>query len=423
MIIVLITFICINRILYKLRDTPALSSGFTGPHHYFWLLVCQATVPTACSMAPPIVQMLLVFTEFKTPYWLSGFCSYCERESFYDKYLKQRGYNKDISPMELTGRPITVQLQVPFQILVDMDDSRQKAQMLLYVSMEWTDERLSFNETEYGFPRAMLPVSLVWVPNIVIYNSLSVEYTTVDEYSLVINSTGSALIYLYATYELFCPVDVQYFPFDTQYCSIDFETGGYAMDMMLLNFVVDDYELFGNPEWDYLGVTVRNNTMKTNYGMKQYTGCVGKFKRNSEFYVVFLIIPTSIMAIVIFIAILLPLGMNIGEKINFGLAGFLGLLFMLTIVVNEVPRTSHFPLITLWMLVQLLLSFLALISLAPLALIKKCLAKRKFTCCRCEWNEALELCNFCLFLIADGTFSYIYLTQVPENIPYVPTYI
>lgn len=81
-------------------------------------------------------------------------------------------------------------------------------------------------------------------------------------------------------------------------------------------------------------------------------------KRNPQFYVYFLVIPTFVITTTCLIALLFPFKMLIGEKVrhdearetmdfqlNLCLAGLLGLTFMLGVIVQELPRCSKMPLL------------------------------------------------------------------------------
>lgn len=97
-----------------------------------------------------------------------------------------------------------------------------------------------------------------------------------------------------ASYKSACTMDVTFFPFDRQNCSMKFGSWTYEgnmVDLVLVNQQVDRSDFFDNGEWEILSATgVKGNRQDVHLSYSYITYSF-ILKRLPLFYTLFLIIP------------------------------------------------------------------------------------------------------------------------------------
>ncbi|XP_019632173.1 PREDICTED: neuronal acetylcholine receptor subunit alpha-7-like [Branchiostoma belcheri] len=89
-----------------------------------------------------------------------------------DKLLKN--YNILERPVLNDSDALTVNLGVTLQQIIDVDEKNQILTTNIWVRMIWTDEYLSWNESEFGgLNQIRLDPKRIWVPDILMYNRFS----------------------------------------------------------------------------------------------------------------------------------------------------------------------------------------------------------------------------------------------------------
>uniref|UniRef100_A0A8D0GM91 Neurotransmitter-gated ion-channel ligand-binding domain-containing protein n=1 Tax=Sphenodon punctatus TaxID=8508 RepID=A0A8D0GM91_SPHPU len=90
-------------------------------------------------------------------------------------------------------------------------------------SQQWYDQRLYYNQSEFeGIASLQVPWDMVWLPDIVLENNIDGNFEVAYFANVLIYPEG----YMYwlppAIYRSTCAIEVTYFPFDWQNCSLVF---------------------------------------------------------------------------------------------------------------------------------------------------------------------------------------------------------
>ncbi|XP_052257680.1 neuronal acetylcholine receptor subunit alpha-3-like isoform X1 [Dreissena polymorpha] len=211
--------------------------------------------------------------------------------------------------------------------------------------MQWTDSRLIWNST-YGNIRFMFSTeTYVWTPKIAIENSVNDLEVFSDENSLIrLISTGKALWTPGGVFETSCDADVTYYPLDTQECSITLTTWAYTSNEITLgflnnSFMLDNYQ--ENGEWELIGTSSsrdsaqRSKEESYSYDRLKFTL---KLKRRPLYHILNTIFPVIIMSCLIVFVFKLP--PESGERVGMSLTVLLAYAVYLTLIADNIPRTS-----------------------------------------------------------------------------------
>jgi hypothetical protein len=154
-----------------------------------------------------------------------------------------------------------------------------------------------------------------------------------------------------------CSVDITYYPYDTQECTIKLITWSYTKDDVNLlsqsGIIKSDYS--ESSTWNLV-----KSTFEVDNDIIASITYTLTLERKPRFYVFNMILPVILLSILNLFTFVLPL--SSGERASYGITVFLALVVYLTIVAAEFPKnsdtTSH---LAVWLIIMVSLSTLAVI--------------------------------------------------------------
>ncbi|KAI3381378.1 hypothetical protein SNEBB_005175 [Seison nebaliae] len=226
--------------------------------------------------------------------------------------------------------------------------------MNAWMDQEWTDEYLRWIPDDYGnLTTLRLPCRLVWLPDIVLYNSAE-EYTTGYMQShVMIKPNGTVFWPPIVKLRSTCKIDITYFPFDDQICH--FKMGSWIYDGLKVNLSVrnqgiDLKNYVQNGEWQLIDNAVR-------WHEEVYPCCPEPYqditfyvhlRRRTLYYTYNVIIPCILLSILTCLQFWLP--PETGEKVTLGLTVLLAFSVFMLLIAESMPSTSEFvPLIGIYL--------------------------------------------------------------------------
>lgn len=117
--------------------------------------------------------------------------------------------------------------------------AQQNTKIHFHVSalQQWHDYRLAWNTSEYhGIDLIRVPYNTVWLPDIVLENNIDGKFDVAYYANVLIGSDGSMYWLPPAIYRSTCAIEITYFPFDWQNCTLVFRSQTYSaneIDMVL----------------------------------------------------------------------------------------------------------------------------------------------------------------------------------------------
>nr|XP_036870956.1 neuronal acetylcholine receptor subunit beta-3 isoform X4 [Manis javanica] len=179
----------------------------------------------------------------------AGFSSIAENEDALLRHLFQ-GYQKWVRPVLNSNDTIKVYFGLKISQLVDVDEKNQLMTTNVWIkqrgdgigcsrvstrsigfrnthetrgteTMEWIDYKLRWNPPEYGGIRSIkVPSESLWLPDIVLLENADGRFEGSLMTKAIVGWNGTVTWTPPASYKSSCTMDVTFFPFDRQNCSM-----------------------------------------------------------------------------------------------------------------------------------------------------------------------------------------------------------
>ena len=139
-----------------------------------------------------------------------------------------------------------------------------------------------------------------------------------------------------------CEIDITYYPFDQQTCSMNFANWAYRYNQVSLNSTVDKVDTLPyspNGEWDLTHTeTIVSNMVVAPNEMFNGVQFVFHFQRKPLYYVMNVILPAAVMSVLVLLVYWLP--PDSGEKVSMAVTLLLSYTVFLLMISENVPRIS-----------------------------------------------------------------------------------
>uniref|UniRef100_H3D3A9 Neuronal acetylcholine receptor subunit alpha-7 n=1 Tax=Tetraodon nigroviridis TaxID=99883 RepID=H3D3A9_TETNG len=247
-------------------------------------------------------------------------------------------YNRLERPVLNDSAPIVVELGFTLRQIIDVDEKNQVLITNAWLQLYWTDVYLSWNPESYpGVQNLRFPSSLIWMPDILLYNSADERFDATFHTNVLVNATGICQYIPPGILKSTCYIDVRWFPFDVQKCDLKF--GSWTHNGWLQMIDVDISTYIPNGEWDLVGVPGKRNELyyeccKEPYPDVTFTVTI---RRRTLYYGLNLLIPCVLISGLLLV-FLLPA--DSGEKISLGITVLLSLTVFMLLVAEIMPATS-----------------------------------------------------------------------------------
>lgn len=207
--------------------------------------------------------------------------------------------------------------------------------------MTWNNQQIVLTAPQkiwLDFDARVVDQDSIWTPDLAVYNSMAQRQRLGDpSYRIRIDMDGNCQWLIGVVASTLCTFDVTLFPFDKPSCDISFTTWRYTSDEVLLTALNDsvDFSLYyENSEWTIENSTA-NLTIENDVSYLNYTIY---FKRNAGFFLVNMILPILVVALLNSMTFLLPT--ESGERLTYAVLLFLWFVVYLDIVTTNLPMSS-----------------------------------------------------------------------------------
>ncbi|KAF7668013.1 hypothetical protein LDENG_00036960 [Lucifuga dentata] len=258
-------------------------------------------------------------------------------------------YSSALRPVEDTDKSLNVTLQITLSQIKDMDERNQVLIAYLWIRQTWHDAYLKWNKEDYdGLEVIRIPSSLVWRPDLVLYNKADDDFSGPMDTNVVLRYNGEITWDAPAITKSSCVVDVSYFPFDSQECNLTFGSwtyNGNQVDITMAMASGDLSDFVENVEWECHGMPATKNVIMYGCCSDPYPDITYTvlLQRRSSFYIFNLLLPCFL------ISFLAPLGFYLpadsGEKVSLGVTVLLALTVFQLMVAESMPPSESVPLI------------------------------------------------------------------------------
>ncbi|KAL1117523.1 hypothetical protein AAG570_003839, partial [Ranatra chinensis] len=274
-----------------------------------------------------------------------------DAKRLYDDLLSN--YNRLIRPVSNNTDTLTVWLGLKMSQLLEMNLKNQVMTTNLWVEQKWIDYKLRWDPEEYGGVEMLyVPSEHIWLPDIVLYNNADGNYEVTLMTKATLKYTGEVVWKPPAIYKSSCEINVLYFPFDEQSCTMKFGSwtyNGFQVDLKHMKQVagsnlvavgIDLSEFYLSVEWDILAVPATRNEEYYPCCQEPYSDITFNLtmRRKTLFYTVNLIIPCVGITFLTVLVFYLP--SDSGEKVTLCSSILVSLTVFFLLLAEIIPPTS-----------------------------------------------------------------------------------
>ncbi|KAM8835981.1 acetylcholine receptor subunit epsilon isoform 3-T3 [Synchiropus picturatus] len=285
-----------------------------------------------------------------------------------------KNYNKNIRPVTRHEDKVQVQIKMTLTNLISLNEKEETLTtnvwieivsimsllntvvmvMSFFSTQQWVDFRLSWNTTQYyGITIIRVPCKTVWLPDIVLENNIDGKFDVAYYANVLIQSTGEMYWLPPAIYRSTCSIEITYFPFDYQNCTLAFRSQTYSANEVDLILAIDegrkiewvdiDPEAFTeNGEWAIVHRPARK-VINPRYSPDdlEYQEIVFNIiiQRKPLFYIINIILPCSLISSLVVLAYFLPAQAG-GQKLTVSISVLLAQTVFLFLIAQKIPETS-----------------------------------------------------------------------------------
>ncbi|XP_077592374.1 acetylcholine receptor subunit delta [Stigmatopora nigra] len=321
-------------------------------------------------MKPPPALAVLLLALF----WPGCRCRN-EEERLINHLLKERAYNKELRPVERQEDAVDVYLALTLSNLISLKEVDETLLTNVWIEHTWTDYRLTWNASEFdGIEILRLPSSMVWLPEIVLENNNDAQFQVAYYCNVLVQPDGLCYWLPPAIFRSSCSINVNYFPFDWQNCTLKFTSLTYnAKEIrMLLKpegnatvewIIIDPASWTENGEWEVIHRPAKRNAYKhipMESNKHQDITFYLIIKRKPLFYIVNIIIPCVLISFLASLVYYLPA--DSGEKMTLSISVLLAQSVFLLLISQRLPETS----ISVPLIVKYLMFIMVLVTVVVL---------------------------------------------------------
>ncbi|KAM8876693.1 neuronal acetylcholine receptor subunit alpha-3 [Synchiropus picturatus] len=253
-------------------------------------------------------------------------------------------YNPFIRPVENVSDPVVVQFEVSMSQLVKVDEINQIMETNLWLRHIWNDYKLKWNPKDFGGVEFIrVPSNRIWKPDIVLYNNAVGDFQVDDKTKALLRYNGDVTWIPPAIFKSSCKIDVTYFPFDYQNCTMKFGSWTYdkaKIDLVLIGSTINLKDFWESGEWVIIDAPGYKHDIKYNCCEEIYTDITYSLyiRRLPLFYTINMIIPCLLISFLTVLVFYLP--SDCGEKVTLCISVLLSLTVFLLVITETIPSTS-----------------------------------------------------------------------------------
>ncbi|KAK6169464.1 hypothetical protein SNE40_020514 [Patella caerulea] len=266
---------------------------------------------------------------------------------------------------------VNVRLGLSMIRIIEMDEFKEQLDVSAILYEEWKDERLAWDPSRYGNIKSLrLPASLVWKPDVVLYNGMGDDRTFNDQ-QVVIYYNGDIMWIPAMRLQATCRGNLLRFPFDKQTCKFRFGSWTYHGNELNLTYSGGD----ALAAFDFSQFVVSGNDWKlSDYEAEilvvNYACCPEPYQtmvftmaleRKPLYYIHVYVLPAVILSLLIPFQLFLPPESR--ERLTLGSILIISNIIMI-FKLQEIVPMQHvtFPLLGVFYSLNLIWSFLSLLA-------------------------------------------------------------
>ncbi|XP_007950465.1 acetylcholine receptor subunit beta [Orycteropus afer afer] len=296
------------------------------------------------------------------------------------------GYDSSVRPAQEVGDCVRVSIGLSLAQLISLNEKDEEMSTKVYLDLEWTDYRLSWDPAEYdSIDSLRITAGAVWLPDVVLMNNNDGNFDIALDINVVVSSDGSVRWQPPGLYRSSCSIQVTYFPFDWQNCTMVFSSYSYDSSEVSLwtglspdgqerqEIHIHEGTFIENSQWEIIHKPSRliqpvRDPRGGGERQRQDVTFYLIIRRKPLFYMVNVIAPCVLITLLAIFVFYLP--PDAGEKMGLSIFALLTLTVFLLLLADKVPETSlSVPIIIKYlMFTMVLVTFSVILSVVVLNL-------------------------------------------------------
>lgn len=258
---------------------------------------------------------------------------------FFD-IMEKSEYNNRTRPIMDQSQAVVVNITFNLATIKGLDDVSGVLSLVGGMHIMWIDDRFKWDPDDYnGTTHIAIPQEEVWRPDLVMVNTAEriEELGHEAEFTVRYNFNGVAIWSPVDVFKSTCNIDMNYYPFDIQNCSMQFVAWGYTKDEIVFNtpsgaLGLDYYTT--NGEWTIL------ETMADAVNMDVSSMAIFsiRIQRIPIFFIISVVLPIVFLCFLNTLVFAIPV--ESGEKVSYSITVFLAFAVFMTIIAQHLPTTS-----------------------------------------------------------------------------------
>ncbi|XP_069114291.1 neuronal acetylcholine receptor subunit alpha-10-like [Argopecten irradians] len=255
-------------------------------------------------------------------------------------------YDKRIRPSLNASQALNVTFGLALSQIIDVDEKNQILTTNCWLNQMWIDYSLRWNPDEYGGIKvARIPYDSVWRPDIFLYNNADVStYFSSISSNIIVTNDGNITWLSMVIFKSSCSINVRYFPFDEQNCSMQFASwtyDGFQVNLVLVTHEGDISNYIQNSEWDLQRLYVSRKVVYYSCCTEPYPDITFyiHIRRRPLFYIFNMVMPCILITLVALLGFYVP--SDSGEKVTMGITTLLSMTVFMMLVAENMPPTSN----------------------------------------------------------------------------------
>uniref|UniRef100_A0A096P2Q3 Cholinergic receptor nicotinic beta 1 subunit n=1 Tax=Papio anubis TaxID=9555 RepID=A0A096P2Q3_PAPAN len=264
------------------------------------------------------------------------------------------GYDSSVRPAREVGDRVRVSVGLTLAQLISLNEKDEEMSTKVYLDLEWTDYRLSWDPAEHdGIDLLRITAESVWLPDVVLLNNNDGNFDVALDINVVASSDGSVRWQPPGIYRSSCSIQVTYFPFDWQNCTMVFSSYSYDSSEVSLQtglspdgqeqqeIHIHEGTFIENGQWEIIHKPSRliqppGDPREGREGQRQEVIFYLIIRRKPLFYLVNVIAPCILITLLAIFVFYLPPD----EKMGLSIFALLTLTVFLLLPGRQVPETS-----------------------------------------------------------------------------------
>ncbi|XP_064637791.1 gamma-aminobutyric acid receptor subunit beta-like isoform X2 [Lineus longissimus] len=291
-----------------------------------------------------------------------------------DSFLE--GYDKRLRP-NYRGPPVEVNVSMWVQSVSSISEVDMDFTLDMYFRQTWTDPRLRFTEINEELSISADMLQKIWWPDTFFANAKSAQFHTATTKNafLRISPQGNVLNSLRLTVTAGCPMDLTYFPMDSQKCSLEIESFGYTTKDIIYFWAKDkspvgiasDVQL---PQFKVQGHNEIERLIILSTGNYSRLACELFFERSMGYYLIQIYIPSTLIVVLSWVSFWLSRG-AVPARVALGITTVLTMTTLISSTNASLPKISYLKSIDVYLVTCFVMVFASLLEYAAVSYIAK----------------------------------------------------